>query len=290
MEAYINAYPTGADATNEGICKVWEQKAKSQQDEFNPAKKGQQDMITVILGQCDKATWAQVEADEEFGDILDEGRILDFLRILRAVCYDTSASGALFQPMHSIDQLLRLLRFDNRGNNMYDFVDAVKNLYAAAKAAGWKFPMGTASLMHLLKINHPNAENNQALWDIYIAMEAENKTAIELRAKNHDIAVLALHNSCMPQAIHEYAASYMWGNQETYPTTAEAVARNLTDNYKVVLKNNQKPKKKPTNQSNKEDGSETAAGHVQENGDGNQNQGSQGAHIIVNNESCARKS
>ena len=56
MEAYINPYPTGADAANKGICKVWEQKAKSQQDEFNGAKKGQQDMITVILGQCDEAT------------------------------------------------------------------------------------------------------------------------------------------------------------------------------------------------------------------------------------------
>ena len=56
MEDYIDDYPTGADANNEGIVKVWEQKAKSQQDEFNAAKKGQQDMITVILGQCDEET------------------------------------------------------------------------------------------------------------------------------------------------------------------------------------------------------------------------------------------
>ena len=53
MEAYINAYPTGVDVNNEGIVKVWEQKANSQQDEFNTAKKGQQDTITVILRQCD---------------------------------------------------------------------------------------------------------------------------------------------------------------------------------------------------------------------------------------------
>ena len=56
MEDYIDDYPTGADANNEGIVKVWEQKAKSQQDEFNAAKKGQQDMIKVILGQCNEAT------------------------------------------------------------------------------------------------------------------------------------------------------------------------------------------------------------------------------------------
>ena len=173
---------------------------------------------------------------------------------------------------------------------MYDFVDGVKNHYESAKAAGYKFPMGTASLMHLLKIDNPNADNNQALWDIYIAMEAENKTAIELRAENHDIAVLALHNSCMPQAIHEYAASYMRGNRQAYPTTAEAVARNLTNNYKVVLKNNQKPKKKPTNQSGEEELSQTAGGHVQENANDNQEDGTQGAHIIVNNESSGRKS
>ena len=144
--------------------------------------------------------------------------------------------------------------------------------------------------MHLLKINNPNAENNQALWNVYIAMMAEQKTAIELRAENHDITVLALHNSCMPQAIHEYAASYMQENQEAYPTTAEAVARNLTNNYKVVLKNNQKPKKKPTNQSSEEESLETAGGHVQGNADDNQDNGTQGAHIIVNNETLGRKS
>ena len=82
----------------------------------------------------------------------------------------------------------------------------------------------------------------------------------------------------------------MRGNQDAYPTTAEAVARNLTNNYKVVLRNNQKPKKKPANPSNEEDASETAGGHVQENVEENQEQGTQGAHIIVNNESLGRKS
>ena len=82
----------------------------------------------------------------------------------------------------------------------------------------------------------------------------------------------------------------MQGNQNAYPTTAEAVARNLTNNYKVVLRNNQKPKKKPANPSNEEAASETAGRHVQENAEENQDQGTQGAHIIVNNESSGRKS
>ena len=82
IEANVDAYPTGADAQNEGICKLWELKAKTQREEYVAAKKGQQDMITVILGQCDDPTRAQVEADEDYADILKEGRILDFLRIL----------------------------------------------------------------------------------------------------------------------------------------------------------------------------------------------------------------
>ena len=61
-----------------------------------------------------------------------------------------------------IDQLKRLIRFNNWGNNMYYFVNDLKNYYASAKAAGWKFPMGTASLIHLLKTDNPNADNNQA--------------------------------------------------------------------------------------------------------------------------------
>ena len=86
-------------------------------------RKDNRDMMTVILGQCDEATQAQVEADEEFADTLEEGRILDFIRILCGVCYDTSASGSLFQPIHLINKLKRLLQFDNQANNMYDFID-----------------------------------------------------------------------------------------------------------------------------------------------------------------------
>ena len=65
---------------------------------------------------------------------------------------------------------------------------------------------------------------------------------------------------------------------------------NASDNYKVMLRNNQKPKKKSANQSNKEEASETAGGQVQENADENQDQCTQGAHIIVNNDSLGRKS
>ena len=65
--------------------------------------------------------------------------------------------------MHAIDQLLRLLKYDNRGNSMHNFVFDLKNLYTSAKTAGFKFPMGTASLMYVLKIANLAAEDNKAL-------------------------------------------------------------------------------------------------------------------------------
>ena len=163
IEDYIDAYPTGAAATDQAAVKIWEQKAKGQQEEFNAAVKGQQDMMMAIFGQRDEATKTQVKADKDFVTIMNEERILDFIQILCAVCYDTSASRLLFQPMHVINQLKRLIRFDNQGNNMYNYVNDLKNYYASAKAASWKFSMGTASLIHLLKTNNPAAENNQAL-------------------------------------------------------------------------------------------------------------------------------
>ena len=80
-------------------------------------------------------------------------------------------------------------------------------------------------------------------------MDKAGRTAIKLTTKQHDQAMVALYNSLMPEAITDYAKSYMQGNTNTYPTTAEAVARNLTDNYgKIVLpRNAQKSKKKLTN-------------------------------------------
>ena len=128
IKDFINAYPTGADANNKATVKIWEQKAKGQQEEFNAAVKGQQDMMTVILGQCNEATRVQVKSDEEFVDTLNDRKILDFIRILCVVHYDTSASGSLFQPMHSINQLKHLLRFDNRANNMYNFVNDLNTI------------------------------------------------------------------------------------------------------------------------------------------------------------------
>ena len=112
IKNYIDAYPKGAAATEQAV-KIWEQKTKGQQEEFNAAVKGQQDMMIAILGKCDEPPKAQVKADEDFATIMNEGRILDFIQILCAVCYNTSASGLLFQPMHAIDQLKQLIRFDN---------------------------------------------------------------------------------------------------------------------------------------------------------------------------------
>ena len=88
---------------DQAAIKIWEQKGKGQQEKFNAAVKEQQDMMMAILGQCNETTKAQVEADGDFVTIINEGRILDFIQIFREVCYDTSASGLLFQPMHAIN-------------------------------------------------------------------------------------------------------------------------------------------------------------------------------------------
>ena len=99
-------------------------------------------MMLAIIGHCDKATKAQFKAHANFSTIMDQRTILNFIEILQAICFDTSASGLLFPPMPSTDQLLHLIKFDNRGNNMHDYVFDLKNLYASGEAASFKFPMG----------------------------------------------------------------------------------------------------------------------------------------------------
>ena len=48
IKDFIDVYPEGAAATKQAI-KIWEQKTKGQQEEFNGAVKGQQDMMMIIL-------------------------------------------------------------------------------------------------------------------------------------------------------------------------------------------------------------------------------------------------
>ena len=81
IKDFMGAYPTRADATDHNI-EVWKQKTKGQQEEYNGAVKGQQNMMMVILGQCDKPTKAQVKAHQDFANIRAEGRILDFIEVL----------------------------------------------------------------------------------------------------------------------------------------------------------------------------------------------------------------
>ena len=81
IKNFIDAYPTGADATKQNI-KVWKQKTKGQQEEYNGAVRGQQDMMMAILGQCDKPTTTQVKAHPEFSNIMNGGSILDFIEVL----------------------------------------------------------------------------------------------------------------------------------------------------------------------------------------------------------------
>ena len=105
--------------------------------------------------------------------------------------------------MHSIDQLWPLLKYDNCRNNMHDYVFDLKNLYSSAKAAGFKFPMGTASLIKCMKDANPGEKDSNELWGLYIAMDQDARLAMELTAEEHDLAMLALHNSLMPDSIKD---------------------------------------------------------------------------------------
>ena len=91
---------------------------------------------------------------------------------------------------------------------MYDFVDGVKNHYASAKAAGYKFPMGTALLMHVMKIANPMVVDNNTLCELYVAVDQDARLAMESNAKELDLAMLALHNSLIQETIKDYTKSY----------------------------------------------------------------------------------
>lgn len=62
-------------------------------------------------------------------------------------------------------------------------------------------------------------------------MNKGDGSAMESNARELDLAMLALHNSLIPDAIKDYAKSYSRGNTNACPTTAEMVARHLVDNY-----------------------------------------------------------
>ena len=119
---------------------------------------------------------------------------------------------------------------------------------------------------------NPGVDNNCILWNPYYNLNQNPRLAMESNAKELDIAMLVLHNSLNPEAIKDYAKSYLQGNTDAYPQTAELVARNVVQNYRnnTVIRSNKRSKKKPTNQLNDKGRSETVPSHVQ--GDDNCNQ------------------
>ena len=46
---------------------------------------------------------------------------------------------------------------------MHDYVNGLKNWYAAAEAIGYKFPMGTALLIKCMKDSNPGVDNSDTL-------------------------------------------------------------------------------------------------------------------------------
>ena len=80
-EDFMDAYPKGANLNNQNV-EVWKQKTKGQQEEWNDAVKGQQNMMAAILGHCDKATKAQVKAHLDFATIMNDRKNLDFIEVL----------------------------------------------------------------------------------------------------------------------------------------------------------------------------------------------------------------
>ena len=81
LKENLDLYPTGDNPTKQEI-EIWKQSRKVQLEEWTNAKKGQQNMMLAIIGQCDKATKAQVKAHTNFATVMGDGTILNFIEIL----------------------------------------------------------------------------------------------------------------------------------------------------------------------------------------------------------------
>ena len=180
--------------------------------------------MTIIYGQCDNATRTEIPLGTNYEFIHANGKLINFLKILRTVCYGSDDGGLSFKPYKNVVVVKSLNNFSNaKPNNPHGYKEELKIKYDAVLAVVGKFLNGTGPMLEFLV-----AEVPQLNWAHYCAMTVAVRESWEVKGDASTKAMLPLMNSKNDNAKKDLCLFYSQGNKSAYLVTAEGMARYLS--------------------------------------------------------------
>ena len=188
-------------------------------------------MITIIFGQCDKATTTEIALGANYKRDSQAGRLIEFLNQILIVCFGSNDRGLSYS---FYKQVIAVKWIKNYGNNKpYDphgFIEEVKIKNNAVKIVAGRFSNETAAMMALLK-----AEVPALTWIDHCVMPLANQLVWEERERERerergnelDKAMFYLMNSKNKNAKKGLRLAYFQRNMTAYPPTIKSMARYL---------------------------------------------------------------
>ena len=274
----------------------YDRERKEKEKKWNNCQRDKKSVITVIRGQLDDDTLAELELSTGYELASENADIVTILNNLKAICFGGDDGGISFKPMSCMIAIKSLHNFVNHNpKDVYQFKDDVKTKFGATKAVSGKFPNGTMCMEYLLK-----AQTTPQTFDDWRLMNDVDRAKWEKKGDALNQAMLVLMNSKNESA--KTTLSTMHSTLETgtcYPLDPERMTRLLTSkfamknppSYSQNNNNNNNNRTKSNKDKDKDkdesgDQNETSGGHIesasQNNTDGaTSTNGTAAAHIVV---------
>ena len=129
----------------------YECNSKNKSQEYSKFLQDKKALITILFGQCDEATQTEIALGDNYTENRNEGRLLDFIERLRAICFGGNDSGLSYAPYKQVVAIKSLNTYtNNEPNDPHVFKEQVKIKFEATRAIVGRFPNGTTILMYLL--------------------------------------------------------------------------------------------------------------------------------------------
>ena len=174
----------------------YKRNSKKKSQEYAKFLANKKALITIIFGQCGKATKTKISLGATYTIDRQARRLIQFLKQLPTVCFGGDGSGLSYTPYEQVVAVKLLNNFsNNKPHDIHGFKEEVKIKYNSVKAIAGQFPNGIATMMLLLAV-----ETIPSDWVAYCALILDKQLTWQERGDELNKAMLYLMNSKNKQA------------------------------------------------------------------------------------------
>ena len=197
--------------------------------------------MTIIYGQCNKATKTEIALGENYNADRQAGNPIEFLKQVCIVCFRSDDGCLSFKPYKQVVAVKLMNNYsNNKPHDPHGFKEEVKIKYYAVKVVAGRFPNGTAVMMELLGAAAAPPIDGAG----YYGLTPYKQPIWEEKGDDLNKAMLFLMNLKNDNTKKDLCLAYSQGNMTAYPSTIKLKIRYLSPQYPNKNSANQRDGKK----------------------------------------------